>query len=239
VRCSIWLTDDPWNKALSSKWIFQAIPEYTVVFTPRKANMAELSTMAPGRVSYLPFGYDPRYFHPLPEAGPPLHDLFFAGGADQDRASYIAPMINAGIQVGLYGTYWERFAETRSSGKGYAAPGDLSTLIARSRVCLCLVRQANRDGHCMRTFELAAAGACIIAEDTAEHRAVYGPEGETVVYAANSTHAASLCRELLDSPNHRQRMSQNALRLASEGGHAYAHRLSTILDTCYSSADSR
>ena len=212
-----------------------AIPEYDVVFTPRQANMPELSRMARGRVAYLPFGYAPRFFHPLPDAGPILHDVLFAGGADQDRASYLGPLIDAGLQVGLYGAYWERFAETRSAGRGYAAPEDLSALIARSHVCLCLVRQANRDGHCMRTFELAAAGACIVADDTPEHRAIYGPDGDAVAYASSNAQAVKLCRELIASPSSRQRMTSNVLRLVSEGCHTYTHRLSTLLNICYSS----
>jgi spore maturation protein CgeB len=86
----------------------------------------------------------------------------------------------------------------------------------------------------MRTFELAAVGACILADDTSEHRALFGPDGEAVAYVSNSTQAAARCRELLNSPAARQTMTENVRRLISQGRHTYAHRLSTLLDHCRS-----
>ena len=53
---------------------------------------------------------------------------------------------------------------------------------ASAKVCLCLVRRANRDGHTMRSFEAAAIGGCILAEDTADHREIFGPEDYAARY---------------------------------------------------------
>ena len=181
ILTSIWLTDDPWNPLHLSSRFLKALAFYGRIFTPRRSNFAQLNFLAPKRVHYLPFGYDPRYFGPVP-AEDFLHDVFFAGGADKERATVMGYLLRSGLNVGLYGAYWDRHTETRGKSCGYAAPDQLSTLIANSRMSLCLVRRSNRDGHSMRTFELGASGAPILAEDTDEHREILGEDGITALY---------------------------------------------------------
>ncbi len=92
---------------------------------------------------------------------------------------------------------------------------------------LCLVRRANRDGHCMRTYELAAAAACILAEDTAEHREVYGPD--SVLYFKTAGEAAGHAMEVRRSPELRQRLRIAVHRRITDGSHTYAARLHSLL----------
>src|SRR4051794_5450294 len=47
-------------------------------------------------------------------------DVFFAGGADTDRAACIGSLRRAGFRVALYGNYWTRFAATRPITRGQA-----------------------------------------------------------------------------------------------------------------------
>jgi spore maturation protein CgeB len=236
VQTTIWLTDDPWNPSHRSRWLLEALREYDILLTPRRANMDELNALAPGRVHYLPFGYEPQFFHATPEILEPsprsmAHEVFFAGGADQDRVSFMQEIAASGLELGLYGALWERFPETKGSFRGYAAPDRLSGLIANSLVSLCLVRQANRDGHCMRTFELAAAGGCILAEDTPEHRSIFGPDGSAVAYFSGQQDVAEKCAGLIRAPDTRLRLRRAAHRLIANGQHTYSQRLSMILET--------
>ncbi len=59
---------------------------------------------------------------------------------------------------------------TRANWRGVADQDTIRSASAAARVCLCLVRRANRDGHVMRSFEAAVIGGCILAQDTADHR---------------------------------------------------------------------
>ena len=63
-----------------------------------------------------------------------------------------------------------------------------------AKVNLCLVRRAKRDGHVMRSFEIAAVGGCMLAQDTDEHREIFGPEGEAVrLFSRRAAPARARC----------------------------------------------
>jgi hypothetical protein len=44
----------------------------------------------------------------------------------------------------------------------------------------CLVRRSNRNGHVLRSSEIAAIGGRIVTEDTVEHPQLLGPDGDAV-----------------------------------------------------------
>ena len=107
-------------------WFLQAVPQYDTVFTPRRANMRDLKDAGCPRVEFLPFAYNPRVHFPdtSAPARAPTSDVMFAGGADADRVPYLAVLIKAGLDVQLYGGYWERYAETRVHWRWSRRPAD-------------------------------------------------------------------------------------------------------------------
>lgn len=227
------LTDDPWNSAHYAPWFFQALPHYDIVFSPRRANLNDLLRAGCQRVEYLPFGYDPDLFYPEKLSNQKQNefvpDVVFAGGADQDRANYINVLIKAGITVDLYGSYWERYPETREYTRGQADVQTLRIAISSAKISLCLVRKANRDGNSMRTFEVPAIGACMLTEDTQEHREIFGESGKAVVYFKTIPEMVEKAKWLLNHEAERQRLARNAHILITQGKHTYKDRLETIL----------
>ena len=59
----------------------------------------------------------------------------------------------------------------------------------------------------MRTFEIAAIGGFMIAEDTEEHRELFGDEGECVLYFSDAREAAEKSLWAMRHSNERQRMA--------------------------------
>jgi spore maturation protein CgeB len=231
-----YLTDDPWNRAHYAPWFMQALPVYDNVFSPRRANLADLQQTGCRNVAYLPFGYNPALHFVERPLNAEEHarfacDLVFAGGADRDRTPLIKTLVQAGFHIALYGGYWERYTATRSCSRGHAGPTSLRKAISGARVALCLVRRANRDGHVMRSFEAPAMGGCLLVEDTAEHRALFGDDGEAVVYFRTREEMAPKLRWLLDHPDERARLAAAACQRIMEGGHTYVDRLALILTT--------
>jgi spore maturation protein CgeB len=225
------LTDDPWNQAHYAPWFFQALPYYDIVFSPRRGNIGELLTAGCPRVEYLPFGYDEDLFYPPDSLNPstPDADMVFAGGADRDRVPYMYALIQSGINLALYGNYWERYPETKAYTRGQADVPTLRRVIKSAKISLCLVRRANRDGNCMRTFEVPAVGSCMLTEDTPEHREIFGQEGEAVVYFNTVTEMVEKTHWLLNHDQERQRLAQNAHLLITQGQNTYGDRLKTML----------
>lgn len=228
------LTDDPWNPAHHAPWFLKALPNYDCVFSPRYGNLDDLIRSGCQKVQYLPFGFDPELFFPEPpeteeERSRFESDVMFAGGADDDRIPFFKVLAAGGINVSLYGDYWDRWPELKPFARGYADPKTLRKAIGGARVAICLVRRANRDGHSMRTYEVPAVGACMLVEDTHEHRDIFGEEMSSVAYFRHKDEMLEKLRWLLNNNSERERMADAAHWLVAQGGNTYKHRLLTVI----------
>ena len=232
--CMNFLTDDPWNPAHHAAWFVRALAHYDHVFSPRTANIEDLRALGCPRVSYLPFAYAAAHHVRLLNAGPggqdPTCDVVFVGGADRDRVGWVSALLRAGFGMECYGGYWDRFPETRGCARGMVAPDRLAEVLRRGKVALCLVRRANRDGHSMRTFESAAMGACMLVEDTEDHRRLFGPDGEAVRYFRNREELVDRAGWLVGDEAERSRLAATAQALVIGGSHSYRDRLRSMLD---------
>ena len=228
-----YLTDDPWNPSHAAPWFMEAVGHYDRIFSTRKSNLEDLQRHGCGQVTYLPFAYAPNlhFADPLSavEASEFEADLVFAGGADADRLPLIGELLRAGFTVALYGGYWARYAATKHIARGHADPRRLRKAIAGAKVTLCLVRRANRDGSAMRTFEVAAMGACMLVEYTDEHRQILGEDGEAVVYFRSSEEMVDRLRWLLSHDDERARLAAAVHARITSGRNTYRDRLETML----------
>jgi hypothetical protein len=231
VRLVNYSTDDPWNPGSRAGWFLRALPHYDAVFTPRTANVEDFRRLGVREVRYLPFGYDPRHcIGPEPgerERERLACDVLFVGGADGDRAPVLRALVEAGLDVALYGGYWDRYAGLRAAYRGHVSPETLRRATLAARIALVLPRRANRDGHTMRSVEAGAIGACLLAEDTPDHRALYGGEA---VYFRSIPEMVERARELLQSPDERRMMAVAVRDRIRRGGHTYADRLRVMLE---------
>lgn len=229
-----YLTDDPWSSASRPQWFIDTLPAYDHVFTPRRANLGDL-TAAGALATYVPFAYSPNvHFRQAPDAAERSQfdaDVVFAGGADPDRLTIAAALIDAGFRVALYGGYWDRDARTRAHARGFLDATGVRKAIHSARVCLCLVRRANRDGNSMRTFEVPAMGGCVLAEATDDHRELFGAEHDAVAYFETPAEAIEKTRALIGNAERRQKLSQRVFEIVTGGRHTYADRLGLMLGT--------
>jgi spore maturation protein CgeB len=230
IVCVNYSTDDPWNPALRASWHLRVLPEYDTIFTTRRANISSFKDIGCGEVHYLPFGYDEWLFcRRAPVLDEPAPDVLFVGGADRDRVAFMTEFLRTGLRVALVGGYWERFPAMRPYALGQRAPEAMRALTAAAKVNLCLVRRSNRDGHVMRSFEIAALGGCMLAEDTSEHREIFGLDGDAVVYFRTPWEAADRALALLADPPERARLSEAVRARISSGAHTYRDRLVSML----------
>lgn len=224
IKRSVYLTDDPWNSDFSAKWFFDALLQYDVVYTTRRANLDDLAAHGCRDVRYLPFGYDPRLFHPDPQ--PKSIDGFFAGGADDERTRFLQPILTGEFTVSLAGDYWARSTITRAYAAGHLDPDQLRRATAAARVNICMVRARNRDGHVMRSFEIAAVGAAMLVQDTLEHRDLFG---EDVLYFKTPKGLEAKFRSLLADEPLRHDLAARVCQRIRAGGHTYQDRLEAML----------
>lgn len=225
-------TDDPWNPAHRAGWFLKALGHYDRVFSTRKANLDQFR--GPGiQAEHLSFGYDPDLYYPdtgcrIPDSGSGEEEkVFLAGGGDGDRYPLVRALQEARIKMSLWGGYWEK-AGLKS--QGFLDAAGIRREVARCMVSLLLVRRANRDGSAMRSFEIPACGACCVAEDTEEHREMFGPDGEAVLYFRTPEELVRRVREAFVNPELRQRLRRNAHQAITGRPNTYVDRLKTMLE---------
>lgn len=235
ARRANFLSDDPWNPVHRAPWFLEGLRSYDIVFSPRHANMDDLTRAGVARVEYLPFGYSPSVHYHEPAATESERDalrtdVLLAGGADEERVRLVSPLIRAGLSVALYGGYWDRFPETRPCAKGMLGAEGLRKASAQARISLGLVRRANRDGHAMRTFEIPAMRGCLLAERTADHQAFFGADRDAVVYFDDRDDVVDAARWILAHPSDRDRLAARACEVVRANRHTYADRLAAMLE---------
>jgi spore maturation protein CgeB len=92
----------------------------------------------------------------------------------------------------------------------------------------------------MRTFEAAAMGGCLLIEDTAEHREIFGRDGDAVVYFRSIPEMVGRAKSLLQHDADRYRLASAAHARVTQGGNTYADRLQRIIEVaCHESAPTR
>jgi spore maturation protein CgeB len=234
VCCANFLTDDPWNHAHRAAWFLEALPNYDFVFTPRRANVANLQTLGCRVVHYLPFAYAPEVHFPEAvsdrERGQFQSDVMFAGGADADRVPYFEALREAALRLALYGHDWQKHSKLGSCFRGHADPATLRKAVAGAKICLCLIRHANRDSHAMRSYEVPAIGGIILAEETDDHKQMFGEEG--ALYFRNIPEMISKAKWLVAHEAEARQMAARAHARITGGANTYRDRLQSILTTC-------
>ncbi len=225
VRTVSYLTDDPWSPDHHAPWFLETLPAYDTVFTTRRANLLDLQRLGVRDVRYLPFGWDPALWFPERLAGRVV-DVLFVGGAEPERVPFLLALRQAGLSVQVYGSGWERYRDVRPLSGGQADVTTVRRATTSCRLALCLVRHRNRDGHVMRTFEIPATGACILAEDTDEHRELLG-EGAPLFGSPGEL--VERARGLLGDDGRRRAVATTVSARIADGGHRYADRLDTLL----------
>jgi|SRR5579862_1625046 len=233
LRCLHYSTDDPWNPGQYAKWFLRSLPIYDHIFSVRRSNLNDFRQNGCANVSYLPFAYDPFLFYSERAISEPAENshVLFVGGADRDRVPILTEIINSGLPVALYGDHWSKYKHLQKYHYGRADESMLRDLTIRASVNLCLCRRANRDGHVMRSFEIPASGGFMLAEDTEEHRELFGTEGECVLYFASGREAIDKANWALQNPRERRRMSSAAHERIVGGSNSYLDRLKEMLNT--------
>lgn len=220
-------TDDPWNPRLRAAWFISTLRYYDGIFTPRRANFEDFRSCGVRAVHKMPFAYDPEVHRPWPQNAVPgaPSDVLFVGGCDSERLPLAGGLIDAGLNVALIGGFWNRHFRTRAYWRGLADQDTIRAASAAAKVCLCLVRRANRDGHVMRSFEAAAIGGCLLAEDTSDHREIFGPDDGCVRYFKTVSEMVRQAKFLVADSETRRRLSMNLRERMATSSDTYADRL--------------
>ncbi len=228
-------TDDPFNPVHTTRDLLRGIPHYDLYACTKRAIMADVRQAWCPHAEFVPFGYKPSVHFPEAPSGPEeaaqfASDVVFIGGLDADRVPYVDALLSIpGISIALYGGYWQRLARTRPFARGFAVGRSYRLALGGAKICLCLVRRANRDGHVMRTFEIPACGGFMLAERTDDHVQLFR-EGREAAFFGSPAELADKIRYYLAHDTERQAIARAGMEYVRAHHHTYTDRLREMLE---------
>lgn len=230
-------TDDPFNPQVNTRDLVDAIPLYDLYACTKRAIMDDVAKSGCANVIYLPFAYKPSVHFPEPPDAAEAHrrfdcDAVFIGGCDRDRIPYFQRLVKAlpHLTLALYGAFWNRSRTLRSYWRGFALGRDFRMALGGARIAINLVRNANRDGHVMRSFEIPACGAFMLAERTSEHLDLFA-ENREAAYFRTVDEMVDRVKYFLDHEDRRITIADAGRNAVVIGNHTYRHRLLVITNS--------
>jgi hypothetical protein len=226
-------TDDPWNRINTGRWMIDSLKYYDAIATPRRNNTPDFELAGARKVLYSPFAFseaDHRIFDgPDAELNQYKCEVLVYGGADADRVSMVRKILANGYQLHLYGGLWNRYPDLAPHYRGILSTKDLPKAIRAARVVLGMVRHANRDSNCMRSFEVPAMGGCLLPEDTVDHRQLFSGSPSAIFFRGIDDVSNGI-RKLLDNPKMLHDFRNHQYSAIVRGNHTYRQRLSEMIE---------
>jgi spore maturation protein CgeB len=209
-------------------------------------------------VVYMPLGYCDEVHRPLASEDARWScAVGFLGGWEPRRERLLHAVTAAGIDLKIWGGYWEFLRDGRwtprrhiilrqlagkerfrfhrdellsrihQGGEVYA--DDYARALTGSRIGLGFVRNVCPDQHTTRTFEIPACGSLLLADRTVEHQEFF-EEGKEAEFFASCEELVEKVKFYGSNESARKRVADRGYKRCKEGGYAYVCRLSATLD---------
>lgn len=208
-------------------------------------------------LAYMPLGYCDEVHRPLASEDRRWKcTVGFLGGWEPRRERLLYAVIRTGIDLKIWGGYWEflrdgkwsprrqiilrrlagkekfhihrdeHLARAHQGGEVYA--DDYARALTGSNIGLGFLRKVCPDQHTTRTFEIPACGSMLLADRTEEHQQFF-EEGKEAEFFDS-------CDELIDklkfysgNESARKRVADRGHTRCKHGGYAYVCRMTVAL----------
>jgi hypothetical protein len=212
-----------------------ALPLYDLHVTTKTYNVQELRDLGAREVLFVDNAYDREAHRPLrlDEQDRRRYgaDAGFVGGFETDRADQMWHLAQNGIEVRVWGYYWNRCPRThpRLLLMNEALEGiEYAKSINATKVNLGFLRKANRDLQTTRTMEIPACGGFLLAERTDEHLRLFR-EGQEAEFFSSREELLAKCRYYLEHDEERERIAAAGRRRCVEDGYSNEDRLAAVI----------
>jgi spore maturation protein CgeB len=208
--------------------------EYDLVISNSEGGLDGLLALGARRAEAIFWGADPEFFSPQPVEKET--DVFFYGHGDKFRREWMAALVGEpsralpDVDFALGGGDFRGDLGTARLAGDVPFPS-FPRAISAARINLCITRRSHASVYASsscRPFELAAAGATIVANPYDGIERWFEPGSELMV-AADADEAVAAYRDLLDDPAQAEEMGRRARERALDE-HTYRHRARRLLD---------
>jgi hypothetical protein len=216
-------------------WYHQADPsEYDLLVSNSEGGLERLRELGARRAEAIFWGADPEFFSP--QAVDKSMDVFFYGYGDKFRREWVEAMIGEpsrtlpDVDFALGGRDFQADLG-RARLIGDVPFNVFGRAISSARVNLCITRRSHATVYASsscRPFELASAGAAIVANPYHGIERWFEP-GSEIVIVDDAEQATDAYRELLADPAQAEELGRRAReRVLDE--HTYRHRARRLLE---------
>ncbi len=209
------------------------VKEYTAFISNSSGGEALLRQLGVENVHTLWYGADPELFSRAPVAAQDIDALFYGHGREY-RSEWIDRMITEPSR---------QLTEARFAARGnnlgdignceelpYLSFSKLREYVSRSKLNLCITRDAHANLHCSsssRPFELAAMGACVVSNPYLGLETWFEPEKEIIILRSGEE-AIERYRFLLSHDSAREAIGRAARERVLKQ-HTFRHRARELL----------
>ncbi|RFM27399.1 CgeB family protein [Deminuibacter soli] len=232
------LIDDPFGEFTRGWKIFlQSCRRLDWVFVQRPQNVQELKNIGAVNVDFCFRSFDPQWARPYAfsskeERNKYRHEVGFIGTYEEQRAEYIAYLIEKGIKVKVIGSDWlgkNHWATIAPCYAGAAVYGDeYAKSLSGLSIALHFLRQGNRDQQDSRTFEIPACKTFMLAQRTPLHEQFF-EEGKEAVFFDTKEELLNKIDYYLQHPAEREDIAEAGYKRSYASGYDHLSRLENIL----------
>lgn len=210
------------------------LSEYTAFISNSSGGEDMLRQLGVKNAHTVWYGADPAVFSPITVPAQDI-DLLFYGHGREYRAEWIDNMITVPSRRLPQARFAVRGANLGDLGKAHPLPylsfSKLREYICRSKINLCITRGAHASVYASsssRPFELAAMGACIVANPYAGIEEWFEP-GKELIVARSPEEAVETYKDLLAHDGKRRAIGKAARERVLKQ-HTFRHRAHELTD---------
>lgn len=172
-----------------SRWFNDNIPLFDGLVTTKLYEVEEYNRRKAANLIVKPPMYFKEYHYPVePTAEEKARfecDAAFVGTFTEGRDKYLLPLLDAGVELKIWGNFWDRCKDPRLQqcvqGRGVFGR-DYILGISCGRLSLGILNPLVPDTSTTRTVEIPATRGLLFAERTDEHRDMYEEDKEAVFF---------------------------------------------------------
>lgn len=221
------------SKGSGNENVRNSVGYYDLHFTYSRNIQERIISEYQLRTEFLPFGFEMSeiIFDEI-QNGAEINAICFIGNPDKTRIEYLTALAEEGLEVHVYGNFWDKAMPKMPNIKIGGPIHDLEfwQKMHNYRVQLNVFRPHNFGSHNMRTFEIPAAGSIMLGPTSREHNEFFKDKEEVFLYASKKEMVAK-AKEILNMPDTAASViGNNARQRSLISGYSYKDRAKQVYE---------